>query len=649
MSESRLFSVKMRASRGGEHVSGAERIVTPSATPETASALVRRALGHSKGDPDFISLKVAAIGDVKRIKALPVATETAATPDEGLAIAERLLREAGVERAREVVAMMADAGPMRGAMLVDADTLERLEPDKTRGVRATCMDAAGAQGRLPPSSKSHYAEAIVLASKVAAVPGMVAELCISDDPDYVIGYVASRATGYRRITCMKERGDKRGGRIFVCRGIADDPSNTVRFLEETPVLVEDIPAPDGTAQGDRLDGIKQEIDAIRTAGLWRETRVLDTRPGGCATTGGRKVAVLSSNDYLGLAQDLRVKKAAADAAQCFGAGTGGARLTTGTQPLHVKLEERLAAFFGSEAAVSYATGYMANVGAISALAGKGDVILSDELNHASIIDGCRLSGADVAVYRHRDMEDLAGKLSRSGGYRRRLVASDGVFSMDGNIAPLPEILDLCSQYAAFSFIDDAHAVGVIGATGRGTAEHFGCPRADLTVGTLSKALGSEGGFVCTSRMLADYLVNRSRAFIFSTSPAPASVGAAIEALRILETEHDRVELLRANVSYFTAELHKRGIAAKTQSAIVPVEIGDERKAVAVAAKLLELGFLIPAIRYPTVARGKARLRVAISAAHDRATLSTAAEAIEKSVKGTPRAAPTRPSDWRERS
>ena len=278
MSESRLFSVKMRASRGGEHVSGAERIVTPSATPETASALVRRALGHSKGDPDFISLKVAAIGDVKRIKALPVATETAATPDEGLAIAERLLREAGVERAREVVAMMADAGPMRGAMLVDADTLERLEPDKARGVRATCMDAAGAQGRLPPSSKSHYDEAIVLASKVAAAPGIVAELCISDDPDYVIGYVASRATGYRRITCMKEMGDPKGGRIFLCRGIADDPSNTIRFLEETPVLVEDIPAPDRTARDNRLDGIKRELDAIRTAGLWRETRVLDTRP-----------------------------------------------------------------------------------------------------------------------------------------------------------------------------------------------------------------------------------------------------------------------------------------------------------------------------------------------------------------------------------
>ena len=391
--------------------------------------------------------------------------------------------------------------------------------------------------------------------------------------------------------------------------------------------------PDGTARGNRLDGIKREIDAIRTSGLWRETRVLEMRPEGCAMAGGREVAVLSSNDYLGLAKDPRVKKAAADAAQSFGAGTGGARLTTGTQPLHVKLEERLAAFFGSEAAVSYATGYMANVGVISALAGRGDVILSDELNHASIIDGCRLSGADVVVYRHRDMDDLAGKLSRCGGYRRRLVVSDGVFSMDGDIAPLPKMLDLCSQYDAFSFVDDAHAVGVLGATGRGTAEHFGCPRADLTVGTLSKALGAEGGFVCTSRMLADYLVNRSRAYIFSTSPAPAAVGAAIESLRILETEPDRVRQLRTKTAYFAAELRKRGIAAETQSAIVPVEIGDESKAVAVAAKLMERGFLIPAIRYPTVARGKARLRVAISSVHSCATLSAAAEAISAILPG----------------
>lgn len=630
MSDGRLFSVKMRAARGAEHVSGAERIVSAAAAPETASALVRRALAHSKGEPDFVGLKIARIGEAVRLKALPVATEEASTPREGLGIAARLLLESGIERAEEAVALMAEAGPMRGAMLVDADTLERLEPDKARGVRATCMDAAGAQGRLPPSAKNHYAEAIVLATKVAAAPGIVAELCISDDPGYVTGYVASRAIGYRRITCMKEMGDGRGGRIFLCRGISRDPSQTIRFIEETPVLVEDVPVLRGSDAAGRFDGIERELAAIREAGLWRETRVLEPpgqHSGPFATVGGRKVAVLSSNGYLGLAEDPRVKAAAAEVAMRFGAGTGGARLTTGTQPPHAVLEERLAAFFGSEAAVAYATGYMANVGVLSAIAGKGDVILSDELNHASIIDGCRLSGADVAVYRHCDMDDLAGKLSLCGGYRRRIVASDGVFSMDGDMAPLPRILALCERYDAFSFIDDAHAVGVVGATGRGTAEHFGCRRADLTIGTLSKALGSEGGFVCASRTLADYLVNRSRAFIFSTSPAPAAVGAAITALKILAGEAGLVGRLRANTAFFIERLRDLGVAAETQSAIVPILVGDEAKAVAVSARLLERGFLVPAIRYPTVARGKARLRVAISAAHDEATLADAAEAI----------------------
>jgi 6-carboxyhexanoate--CoA ligase len=199
--------------------------------------------------------------------------------------------------------------------------------------------------------------------------------------------------------------------------------------------------------------------------------------------------------------------------------------------------------------------------------------------------------------------------------------------MDGDVAPLPNILDLCARYDAFSFIDDAHAVGVLGATGRGTAEFFGCERADLTVGTLSKALGSEGGFVCTSRELADYLVNRSRAYIFSTSPAPASIGAAIEALNILEAEPGLVEILRSNTAFFTAALRERGIEAETRSAIVPIRIGDEKKAVAAATRLLKQGFLVPAIRYPTVARGEARLRVAISAAHDLATLAAAARAL----------------------
>ena len=627
MSDRALYSVKMRASRGGTHISGAERIVAAKAAPDAAAALVRRAMAHPKGAPDSISLKVLETSGILRIPALPVSTEVAATPEGGLAVAGELLRKAGISRAAEIVAMLTNSRPMRGAMLVDADTLVRLEPDHERGVRATCMDAAGAQGRLPPTAKNHYAEAIVLASKVAAAPGVVAEICISDDPNYVTGYVASSGIGYRRITCMKRHGDPHGGRIFICRGISSNPDETIRFLEETPVLVEGVTPLPGGGDSSWRDSIDGELENIRGRGLWRSARVLGGLPGPVASLAGRRVAVLSSNGYLGLAEDARVRRAAADAALQYGAGTAGARLTTGTFPVHAELEERLAKFFGAEAALSFATGYMANVGAISAIAGKGDLILSDELNHASIIDGCRLSGADVSVYRHCDMADLRGKLSQSCGYRRRLVVSDGVFSMDGDLAPLPELIALCREYGAISYIDDAHAVGVVGQRGRGLAEHFGCDSADITIGTLSKALGSEGGFACASRRIIDYLVNRSRPFVFSTSPSPTAVAAAIAALQILEDEPWRVGKLRGNVEFFTASLARRGIAAGTGSAIVPLVLGDEKKAVEASARLMERNFMIPAIRYPTVPLGAARLRVAISAAHDRGTLAAAAEAI----------------------
>ncbi|MBR3086847.1 MAG: 8-amino-7-oxononanoate synthase [Kiritimatiellae bacterium] len=627
MSDRPLYSVKMRASRDGAHISGAERIVAGKAAPETAAALVRRAMAHPKGTPDSISLKVVETSGILHIPALPVSTEVAATPEDGLAVAESLLRKAGIARASEIVAMLKGSRPMRGAMLVDADSLVRLEPDHERGVRATCMDAAGAQGRLPPTAKNHYAEAIVLASKVAAAPGIVAEICISDDPDYVTGYVASPGIGYRRITRMKEPGDPHGGRIFICRGISSSPDETIRFLEETPVLVEGATPLSGVGDSCWRDSIDSELKTMRGRGLWRSTRVLGGLPGTVASLAGRNVAVLSSNGYLGLAEDARVRRAAADAAMQYGAGTAGARLTTGTFPIHAELEERLAEFFGAEAALSFATGYMANVGAISAIAGKGDLILSDELNHASIIDGCRLSGADVSVYRHCDMGDLRGKLSQAGGYRRRLVVSDGVFSMDGDLAPLPELIALCREYGAISYIDDAHAVGVVGHGGRGLAEHFGCDRADITIGTLSKSLGSEGGFVCASRRVIDYLVNRSRPFIFSTAPSPTAVAAAIAALQILEDEPWRVGKLRGNVEFFTASLARRGIPAGTDSAIVPLILGDEKIAAEASARLMERNFMIPAIRYPTVPMGAARLRVAVSAAHGRDMLAAAAEAI----------------------
>lgn len=630
----RLYSVKMRAARAGEHTSGAEKIVPSSAVPKTAAALVERALTHSKGVPDFVNLKVEDPGEILRIPALPVTTNNTRTAEEGRARAAELLASAGISRIDDVMARFSEAHALRGAMLLDADTLERLDPNRERGVRATYMDDADSLAKGSASGKNHYAEAIVLATKVQHAPGIVGEICVSDDPDYVTGYVATREIGYQRITTIKERGDPNGGRIFLYRGPRDMAAETIRFLERQSVVVTDVPVLATPLPERRLDGLKDELERIAAAGLSRVCRTLDSQTGPAAVLDGRPCTVLSSNDYLDLARDPRVVAAAAGAAEAWGAGSGGSRLTTGTQPPHVALERHLARFKGTEAALVYATGYMANVGAITALVGKGDAILSDELNHASIIDGCRLSGADVFVYRHNDMRDFARKLAACREHRRRLAVSDGVFSMDGDVLPLPEFLDVCRRHDAFSMVDETHATGVVGRTGRGLCEHFGCGRPDLLMGTLSKALGSSGGFVCASQLLVDFLRNRSRPFIFSTSPGAPALAAADAALSVLEEEPGRVERLRENVGHFRKRLVDCGMATRTDSAIVPIPVGDEKTAVAAARMLEERGFLIPAIRYPTVARGAARLRVAIMSAHDFPTLDAAALAIAECLRGS---------------
>lgn len=620
--EKRLLCVKMRASLRGEHVSGAERIAAAERLPRLAADLARRALTHPKGVPDFVNIKAEPAGDVLRLDALPVATHEAATPAEGLATAESLLREAGVERAGDIVRMMAECHSMRGAAIVDATTLERLEPDRKRGVRATNMDMAGSFSSV--AGKNHFAEALVLATKVAHAPGIAAEICISDDPQYTTGYVASRSLGYRRITCMKEAGDPRGGRIFVYAGSAEGLPGTIRYLEEQTTIVDGAAASRGARPLDNALGA--ELEAIERAGLRRE----------CTGEYPPGAIVLASNDYLGLARDPRLAEAAAKAARDYGSGSGGSRLATGTRAIHRMLEERIAAFKGSEDAVLFTAGWTANTGAICALAGKDDFIASDELNHASIIDGCRLSGARVEVYPHGDLDALDRILGRAAGYRRILAVSDGVFSMDGDMLDLPRFVAICRERGAVSIVDEAHATGTTGATGRGLAEHFSCPAPDVEVGTLSKALGSAGGFVCGSRILADYLRNRARPFIFSTAPCPAAAAAACAALEILEREPRLVEKLRGNARFFRNALAERGLAAggAPDSPIVPVEIGDERRAVAISNRLLEAGFAVPAIRYPTVARGRARLRFAVSAAHERQSLARAAEALASIAAAT---------------
>ena len=635
MNDDRLFAVKMRAAREGAHISGAERIVKARDIPALAAALTERALHHAKGVPDEIHVKVEAAENIAHLVSLPVSTYVTHTPAEGRTVAARLLSSAGITHIDEILARFSETYGMRGAMLLDADTLERLEPDPERGVRATYMDAYcnGQDARCPSGDvrkKNHFAEAVVLATKVANAPGIVGEICVSDDPDYVTGYVATKEIGYCRITTVKEMGDPCGGRIFLYRGPREGVAETIRYLQRQCVLVEwrargaDVPVAATSAASPMAatsaalpfeDVLRAELCEMAEQGLLRVCR---ERPA--------EMLSFASNDYQNLAGDPRLKAAACEAIQRSGAGAGASRLVTGTLPEHVRLERHLASFKGTEDAVVWATGYMANVGTISALVGKGDAVFSDALNHASIIDGCRLSRADVFVYRHADMDDLARQLDAAGPRRRKLVVSDAVFSMDGDLLDLPAFLAACRQAGAVSMIDEAHATGVVGATGRGLTEHYGC-KPDIILGTLSKALGSEGGFVCASRTVCDYLRNRSRAFIFSTAPDPGAMAAADAALSVLEAEPWRAPELRAKVAHFVAALNAAGVECSTQSTIVPILIGDERMACEVSAALEREGVLVPAIRYPTVARGAARLRAAVDAGKSDADLERAAALI----------------------
>ena len=357
--------------------------------------------------------------------------------------------------------------------------------------------------------------------------------------------------------------------------------------------------------------------------------------------------LLASNSYLDLADVPELKQAMAEAVLKWGTGSGGARLTTGNKTPHVELEAEIARFKGEEAAITFNTGYMANVGTISALCGKGDYIFSDELNHASIIDGIRLSKAKCFVYKHNDMADLervileakaayeqaAISQGKTAADFRGMIVTDAVFSMDGDLANLPELLKIAKAHEVLLMIDEAHATGVLGKTGRGLAEHYGCEHADVTVGTLSKAVAAEGGFVAGKQKLIDFLRNKSRSFIFTTAMAPAVAAAALNNLKFIEAHPERVQKLRGNVDYFCESLRREGLnVATSPSAIVPIVIGDEAKAMQISATLQEHGILIPAIRYPTVAKGSARLRASLMATHTHEELKLAAKNIAEAIK-----------------
>lgn len=378
----------------------------------------------------------------------------------------------------------------------------------------------------------------------------------------------------------------------------------------------------------------EELLSLKSRNLYRTLKTVEGPPASRIIVDGRECILLSSNSYLGLAEHPAVRAAAIEAVSRWGAGAGGSRLISGNLGLHEDLEREIARFKRTEAAIIFNTGYMANLGAITALAGKGDVIISDELNHASIIDGCRLSRAETRIYRHKDTEQLKEILRQARGHRRRLIVTDSVFSMDGDIAPLPEITALAEEYGAMVMVDDAHATGVLGVRGAGAADYFRLEgKIPVQMGTLSKALGSFGAFVAGSRELIDFLTNRARSFIFSTALPPAVIGAAMAAIKLVENNPEIRQKLWDNARYLRAGLEKMGYRVLSgESPIIPVLIGDDRKTVQMAGSLRGKGVFAPGIRPPTVPPGTGRIRVTVMAVHSLYDLDEALDVFEKAGK-----------------
>jgi glycine C-acetyltransferase/8-amino-7-oxononanoate synthase len=374
-----------------------------------------------------------------------------------------------------------------------------------------------------------------------------------------------------------------------------------------------------------MSEIEARLEELERLGLGRRLRLVSGPQGPTVLLDGRPVLLLCSNNYLGLADHPRVREAAADAAMRWGVGTGASRLVSGTMTIHGRLEERLADFKGSEACLLFGSGYLANLGVIGALAGRGDTIFSDELNHASIVDGCRLSRAEVVVYRHRDVEHLDWSLRRHGG-DRRLIVTDSVFSMDGDVAPLAAIVELADIHGARLVVDEAHATGSLGPGGRGAVAEAGLENeVDVVVGTLGKALGSYGAYACARSETVRYLINTARSLIFSTAPSPPAVAGALAALDLLQERPHRVQRLRANARALRGALAAEGfpVASGLEMHIVPLIVGDERTAMRMCQAAIERGVFAQAIRPPTVAPGSSRLRLTAMASHTASELQMA--------------------------
>jgi glycine C-acetyltransferase len=377
--------------------------------------------------------------------------------------------------------------------------------------------------------------------------------------------------------------------------------------------------------------VQGELDALRAKGVFNRPRVLESEAKGTVIMDGREVITLSSNNYLGLTVHPKLRKAAIEAIEKYGVGSGAVRTIAGTMSLHIELEEKLARFKHAEAALTFQSGYTTNLGVINALMQEGDLIISDELNHASIIDGTRLSKASRKVFPHKNMDGLRSVLEASkDGYGKIMVVTDGVFSMDGDIAPLPAIVDLAEAYSAFVMVDDAHASGVLGG-GRGSTVHFGLEgRVALQIGTLSKAIGAVGGYVACSQDVKDFLLQRARPVLFSTSQPPSVVATCIAAIELLDSDPSIVEHLWENALYFKKGLEQLGFnTGHSETPITPVIVGEGALAMQFSRRLFEEGVFAQGIVYPTVPADKCRVRTIVSALHTKEELSRALSIFEK--------------------
>ena len=378
--------------------------------------------------------------------------------------------------------------------------------------------------------------------------------------------------------------------------------------------------------------LREDLEALKREGLYRPLRVLETPQMAEVVINGNQLVNLSANNYLGLNTHPRLIQAAVEYAQKWGAGTGAVRTIAGTESIHEELEARLATFKHTEAALTLQSGYTVNVGVVGSMLAEGDCVISDKLNHASIIDGIRLTKADRILYEHADVDDAERALqqAKSKGYRRVLLCTDGVFSMDGDIAPLPQLVELAEHYGAAVMVDDAHATGVLGRNGRGSTDHFDLHgRVALNIGTLSKAVGVVGGYVAASQLVRDALIHKARPFLFSSSHPPAVVGACIAAIDVMENEPQLIEQLWANARHLKQGLKELGFdTGRSETPITPVMCGEAETAMQLSDELLQRGVFAQGIGFPTVARGLARVRTIVAATHTTDQLDRALNAFE---------------------